>query len=66
MLWEEVEGLIATKQPKSYERAVELLVDLRDLAARQEGSDFRRRVEELRTAHARKPALIERLHKAGL
>jgi len=66
MLWEKVGGLIATKQPKSYDRAVELLVDLRDLAARKDGADFRQRVEALRAAHARKPTLIDRLHKAGL
>ena len=66
VLWDKVEGLVATRQPKSYQRAVELLVDLRDLAARQNGSDFRQRVEELRTAHARKPTLIDRLHKARL
>ncbi|MGH8490649.1 MAG: hypothetical protein ACREXS_17745 [Gammaproteobacteria bacterium] len=33
-LWNKVEGLIATKQPKNYDQAVELLADLRDLAAR--------------------------------
>jgi hypothetical protein len=66
MLWEKVKGLIATKQPKSYDHAVELLVDLRDLAARKDGGSFRLRVEELRVAHARKPTLIGRLHKAGL
>jgi hypothetical protein len=66
VLWAKVESLVATKQPKSYDRAVELLVDLRDLAARKDGTDFRRRVEVLRTAHARKSTLIDRLHKAGL
>jgi len=45
---------------------VELLVDLRDLAARAGGADFRRRVEALRNAHARKPTLIDRLHKVEL
>lgn len=66
MLWEKVDGLIATKQPKNYDQAVEWLVDLRELAALEGGADFRRRVEALRHAHARKPTLIERLHKAGL
>ncbi len=65
-LWDRVERLIATVQPKSYDRAVELLVDLRDLAARESGGDFRRRLEALRAEHARKPSLIERLRKAGL
>jgi hypothetical protein len=61
-----VESLIAAKQPKSYDQAVELVADLRDLAARQDSADFRRRVEALRLAHARKSTLIERLDKAGL
>ena len=65
-LWKKVEGLIATKQPKSYDHAVEVLVDLRDLAARKDAADFRRHVEALRALHARKPTLIDRLHKAGL
>jgi hypothetical protein len=65
-LWAKVEGFIATRQPKSYDQAIELLVDLRDLAARKDGADFRQRIEALRTAHARKPTLIERLREAGL
>ena len=32
--WREVESLIATKLPKNYDRAVNLMVDLRNLAAR--------------------------------
>jgi hypothetical protein len=43
-----------------------VLSDLRDLAARKDGSDFRRRLEALRAEHARKPTLIERLQKVGL
>jgi hypothetical protein len=65
-LWKQVEELVATKQPKRYDEAVGLLIDLRDLAARKDGADFRRRLEALRAEHARKPTLIERLHKAGL
>jgi len=65
-IWKQVESLIATKQPKSYDRAVTLLVDLRDLAARKHEANFQQRVEQLRAAHARKPTLIDRLQKAGL
>jgi len=65
-LWNKVGGLIATKQPKSYDQVVELLVDLRDLAARKDGSDFRLRLEALRAEHARKPTLIERLRRSCL
>ncbi|SRR5712691_1066831 len=66
VLWQKVESLIATKQPKSYDQAMELLVDLRDLAARKDAAGFQRRVEALRAAHARKPTLMERLHKLAL
>jgi hypothetical protein len=65
-LWSEVDTLIATKQPKSYDQAIKLLVDLRDLNARGKGGDFRLRLEALRQAQARKPSFIERLKKAGL
>ncbi len=66
MLWGKVESLIATKQPKRYDRAVELLADLRDLAAQKDEISFRRQVEALRMAHAGKRTLIERLNKAAL
>lgn len=65
-LWTEVGGLVATKQPKSYEQVVKLLVDLRDLAARAKGGDFRLRIEALRQAQSRKPSFIKRLGEAGL
>lgn len=66
-LWSQVENLIATKLPKSYDRAVELLVDLRDLAAREgKKEDFGSRLEELRVSHLRKPSFIARVQKAGL
>jgi len=66
-LWNEVENLISTKQPKSYDSAVKLLVDLRDLAARKGKADeFRARLDAICVAQARKPSFIERLRKAGL
>jgi hypothetical protein len=66
-LWNQVDGLIATKQPKRYDRAVEVLVDLRDLAVRQcKMKEFSAKLDVLRASHAQKPSLIERLGKAGL
>ena len=64
-LWAEADTLIATKQPKSYDQAVKILVDLCDLDARNKSGDFQMRLEALRQAHARKPTFIERLRKAG-
>ncbi len=66
-LWSEVDTLIATKQPKNYDLAVKLLVDLRDLATRKKDSrDFRLRITRLRQDHARKPSFIDRIDRAGL
>jgi hypothetical protein len=65
MLWQKVEDLIATKQPRKYDEAVEVLQDLRDLAG-SDVAEFQRRVVALRAAHVRKATLIERLCKAGL
>jgi len=65
-LWTEIEGLVVTKQPKNYDQAVKILVDLRDLAARGKGGDFGLRIEAFRQSHAKKPSFIERLRKAGL
>ncbi|WP_194821811.1 hypothetical protein [Micromonospora sp. S-DT3-3-22] len=65
--WQRVEELIATKKPREYDTAVQLLVDLRDLAERDgDSTSFRNRLAELRTVHARKPSLLERLNLAGL
>ena len=65
-LWRQVEDLIATRQPKRYDEAVGLLGDLRDLATRKDQAAHRFQMEALRTRHARKPALIDRLDKAGV
>ncbi|MBQ1019455.1 hypothetical protein KBX71_16500 [Micromonospora sp. D93] len=65
--WHRVDELIATKKPREYDTAVQLLVDLRDLGERDGGStSFRQRLAELRAVHARKPSLLERLNLAGL
>jgi hypothetical protein len=66
--WREVEKLIATKLPKSYDRAIELLVDLRDLAGRSgRAEEARARTEEIRLRHTRKPTLMKLFarHKLG-
>ncbi|QKW11929.1 hypothetical protein [Verrucosispora sp. NA02020] len=65
--WQRVTELIATKKPREYDTAVQLLVDLRDLAKRDgDSTSFRNRLTELRTVHARKPSLLERLNRTGL
>lgn len=64
-LWEEVNSFIATRQPAGYRRAVDILVDLRDLAACGGGDEFGLRIDALHQLHARKPTFIELLKKAG-
>ncbi len=65
-LWGEIDRLIATRQPKGYDQAVRLLIDLRDLDVRRQGGEFRRRLDALRQENMGKPSLIKRLNKAGL
>jgi hypothetical protein len=66
-VWQRVEELVATTKPREYDIAVQLLVDLRDLAERDGGTAvYRQRLIELRATHARKPSLLEQLDVSGL
>ena len=66
-LWNQLKELIATKQPKKYDQAVKLLVDLRDIGARKgKREEFEGRLDALRAAEARKPSFIKRLRKVEL
>lgn len=63
----EIEALIDSKQQAKYDRAVQLLTDLRDAAALSDAeTDFNVYTTDLRRLHARKTSLIHRLDKAGL
>ncbi len=65
--WRKIERLIQTKQPNKYDISVNLLLDLRDLAARcKREADFRAALGQLRDSHAAKPSLLRRLLDAGL
>jgi hypothetical protein len=65
--WREVEQLIAMKRPNDYDRAVTLLVDLRDLADRSgRTEETANRIRELRQRHANKPSLLARFDKENL
>ncbi|MFH1437278.1 MAG: hypothetical protein ABIJ56_16340, partial [Pseudomonadota bacterium] len=66
-LWTEVESHIATKQPKSYDKAVKLIIDLRDLASRDgKSGEFNTKLASLLAEHSRKSAFTSRLRKEGL
>jgi hypothetical protein len=62
--WGQVGELIQTKKPKSYDQAVSLLVDLRDLAMQhgREG-EFNSALAQLRTLHSSKPSFLRRVEK---
>ena len=80
--WRRVDTLIDTKRPADYDTAVALLLDLREVSAREAtaaqgstaeageqdgpGVEFGRRLLELRERHVRKHTLIDRLDRAGL
>jgi hypothetical protein len=66
-VWKEIRDLVAMKQPASYDLAVGLLVDLRDVAISQKGeSDFRQTLADLCVEHARKPSFLSKVRRAGL
>jgi hypothetical protein len=65
--WREVVAFIEEKKPASYDKAIALLRKLRDLAEYQgRAVDFQARVADLQEHYAKRPALRERLQRAGL
>jgi hypothetical protein len=65
--WREVVALIEEKKPASYDKAVALLVKLRDLADYQgRMADFQTQVAGLQERYANRPALRDRLQRARL
>ncbi len=66
-IWEQVEALAQTKQPKNYDRALSHLLDLRDLAAcRGQQVHFQSALERLRMNHGAKPTFLRRISQANL
>ena len=66
-VWHQVETLIDAKRQAEYADAIRLLVDLRDLAAREhEVEDFEVRLRDLRARNARKISFLSKLDQAGL
>jgi len=65
--WQRVDTLIRATKPKEYDHAVTLLIDLRDLATRQDRQqDAEHRVRQIRATYPNRPALLQRLDRAGL
>ena len=65
--WNQIAAHVQKRQPNEYDKAVALLIDLRDLAVRQgRGAAFQSALGELRQEHAAKESLLRRLTKAKL
>jgi hypothetical protein len=65
--WNEVEALVSVTQRVAYAEAARLLVDLREIAARNQAEpEFLRRFGALCDRHARKKALMDLLTERGL
>jgi hypothetical protein len=66
-VWDDVLACIQKRQPKEYDQAVRLLIDLRDLATRQKHeATFQAKVENLRVKHGAKVSFLQRLKRANL
>jgi hypothetical protein len=65
--WDQVIAVIQKRQPKAYDQAIRLLVDLRDLAVSQGvETGFKAKIEQLRAAHNAKTSFLDRLTDAAL
>ncbi|GAB63942.1 MAG: hypothetical protein DWB56_03150 [Candidatus Jettenia sp.] len=66
-MWQQVESLIEEKKPKSYDSALALLKDLRELAEyRGKLEEFKQRVAEIQQTYSNRPALRDRIRHAKL
>ena len=66
-IWETIDALIARKQAKSYEQAIQHLVDLRDLAALEGNSaTFQAQIRQMQTTYSNRPGLLKRMRSAQL
>lgn len=62
LLWQQAEQLVAVRQAKEYAKATEILMDLRDLAAREgRKEEWSKHFEAFRLAHVKKAGLMRRL-----
>jgi hypothetical protein len=64
---EPVAAHVQKRQPKDYDRAVSLLIDLHDLAVcRGQTAGFQAALEKVGQVHAAKESFLRRLAKANL
>jgi len=66
-IWKKVDALILTKKPKDYDEAVRLLIDLKDLAKKNNTTYlFKSKLMAIRENHSRKSSFINRINSASL
>ncbi|MCI5149249.1 MAG: hypothetical protein D3916_07670 [Candidatus Electrothrix sp. MAN1_4] len=66
-IWEKVNSLILTKTPKNYDEAVNLLIDLKDLAKKTNATSlFKSKLMTIQEEHRRKSSFIRRIDSANL
>lgn len=66
-IWKKVDSLILTKKPKDYDEAVRLLIDLKDLAKKNNTTIFfKSKLMAIRGNHSRKSSFINRIDSARL
>ena len=66
-IWRAMETLIQTQRPSDYDKAVTLLVDLRDLNEKRDTEKiFEEKFRSVYEQHRRKSSLIRRFIEAGL
>jgi hypothetical protein len=65
--WNQIAAHIQKRQPNEYDKAITLLIDLRDLAVHQgQVAAFQSALGKLRRTHAAKESFLRRLTKAKL
>jgi len=64
-IWKKVDALILTKKPKNYDEAIGLLIDLKDLAKKNNTTSlFKSKLIAIRENHSRKSSFISRIDSA--
>jgi hypothetical protein len=63
--WQDVEAAIVLRQPKSYDRAVDLIIGLRDIAGlRGQMKDFEAKLNAIMARHSAKRQFLVRLEQS--
>jgi len=66
-IWEKIDALILTKTPKAYDEAIRHLIDLKDLATKNNtASLFKSKLMAIRENHSRKSSFINRINSNSL